>query len=108
MVFSFETEELQAICENEEEAKQKLSMTVAFALQRRLADLVSATTVMDLVAVNLTTFTDQDGQQLFGLELEDGYKLIFCSAHVIPKLLETGSLDWSKTKRVKILRISNQ
>lgn len=108
MVFSFETEELQAICENEEEAKQRLSMTVVLALQTRLADLVSATTVMDLVAGNPTAFTDRDGQQLFGLELEKGYKLIFCSAHVNPKLLETGLLDWSKTKRVKILRIDTQ
>lgn len=108
MVLSFETEELQAICENELEAKQKLGMTVANALQKRLADLVSATNVTDLVAGNPTPFTDQSNQQLFSLELVEDYKLVFCSAHVTSRLLQDGTIDWAKTKRVKILSICKQ
>jgi hypothetical protein len=41
------------------------------------------------------------------VDLCDGYRIVFDANHPNIPLTETGSIDWAKVSRIKILRIDN-
>lgn len=104
---SWDSLELRAICEIDLEAKQKLGMQDALSLQTRLADMVAATTVSDLLVGNPTPFLDSDGTVIFKMNVGSEHELFFGNAHPNPPLIE-GSLDWTRIRRIKILSIHKQ
>ena len=79
---------------------------MADKLRRRLADLRAAKTVKDLVAGRPREL-DRFDQQHIGIELCEGYRIVFCVNHNSVPMLKSNRVDWSKVSRVKILRIEN-
>ncbi|WP_073137573.1 hypothetical protein [Chryseolinea serpens] len=104
LVLSWDSLELRAICENELEAKQKLGMQVASILQTRLAELVAATTISDLLVGNPTPFPDSTGEVVYKINLGRDHELFFGNAHPNPPMIED-LLDWTRIRRIKILSI---
>jgi len=103
---AFDKKSLRQICENDEKAKHDLGVKVADKLRRRLADLRAAKTVKDLIAGRPHELDEPDDRHI-GVELCDGYRIVFCANHNSIPTLKPNRVDWSKVSRVKILRIEN-
>ena len=90
------------MCEAEEYAKEELGTEIAEALKHRLADLDVANSVNDLIA----GYPRRDqGSDHFLVNLADDYCLEFNANHLKNPLNKTGSIDWNKVSRVKIVDI---
>lgn len=105
MVLSWETLELRAICEIEEQAKELLGGSVAEVLKRRLADLSAYNNLAEVVVGNLRESTDHTGMFLFRLDLTDEYEIAFCCSQD-RQPVHNGSVQLDKVKRIKILSIA--
>jgi toxin HigB-1 len=103
---AFDKKSLRQICENDEKAKHDLGVKVADKLRRRLADLRAAKTVKDLVAGRPHELDGPD-QRHIGVELCEGYRIIFCANHNSIPMLKPNRVNWSRVSRVKVLRIEN-
>ena len=101
---SWDSLELRAICEIDLEAKQKLGMQDALSLQTRLAEMVAANTISDLLVGNPTPFLNSDGTVIYKLSIGSEHELSFGNAHPYPPMIEN-SLDWTRIRRIKILSI---
>ena len=101
---AFETRWLRTVCESESEAAQEFGPEVAEALRHRLADLRAATSPRDLVAGRLRPLKRTD-ENLLVVDLNDNYRMVFCSNHPKRQSKKSGRIDWSNVSRVKILRI---
>ncbi len=99
---AFANRSLRHICESELKAKRVLGVEVAKTLKHRLADLRAAISVKDLVAGRPR---ELQGSHSIELEVGEGVRLTFCANHDKAPLLPTGQTDWSRVRRVKILRI---
>jgi len=87
---------------------QVLGFPLAEKLKRRLADLVAVSFVADLFAL------PGQPRELIGnrsghivIDLINGQQLICQSGHVRTPLLQSGAVDWSRVRRVKILGLEN-
>jgi hypothetical protein len=100
---AFNSEQLRTMCENETAAKNQMGAAASDSLKHRLADLRSATSILDLVAGRPRFLEDTEEQMV--IDLDDGYHLLFCANHPNNPLTETGKLNWPRISRVKILRI---
>ncbi len=78
---------------------------MAERLKARLADLLAAGCLNDLVAGRPEA--SREGRQV-SVDLCDGMKLVFCVNHDVLPLTRGGAVDWSNVSRVKILRIGKQ
>jgi len=101
---SFANKALRELCESSVKADRKLGVDVANELRRRVADLRAATSVLDLlIGAPRETREDQ-----IALDVGPSFQLTFCANHnTVPKI-ESGSVDWSKVSRVKILSIESK
>ncbi len=99
---AFANRSLRHICESESKAKRVLGVEVARTLKHRLADLRAAISIEDLVAGRPHELQDSHSIEI---EIDEGVRLTFCANHNKEPLLPTGQTDWSKVRRVKILRI---
>lgn len=106
MELAFANKPLRQTCESESIARRDLGVRIAEKLKRRLADLRAAKSVTDLVAGRPRELEGSDGEH-YAVELRDGSRIVFCANHVTIPVLESGSVDWSKVNRVKILRIES-
>lgn len=107
MELAFETKELRSICESETCALLELGVVSAEALKHRLADLLAAQSVHDLMQLPMGLLYDgSEGINLF-FDLTCGKKLVFTNNHIKPPLLEEGRIDWTKVSRIRILAINN-
>ena len=70
----------------------------------RLADMEVARFVTDLVAGKPRELDGVRRGQI-SVDLCDGYCIIFCANHNEIPLMVSGSVDWSKVTRIKILNI---
>lgn len=100
VILAFSEKALRQLCLSESKARRVLGEQVAQRLKRRLADLSAAESVMDLVAGQPC---ELDNAQM-SLALCDGYHIFFCANSKVP-FLESGAVDWSHVRRIKILRI---
>lgn len=103
---AFDSKSLRSVCENEEDAQDKLGPSVAETLKHRLADLRAAISIRDLLVgkpriIKSTKF----GQEIVIVELGDGYQLVFGANHPNNPILENGDINWAKVSRIKILQI---
>lgn len=101
---AFETKALRDICEREASAKAKFDAPIAEYLQRRLADMRAAATVIELPAGRPHEVTES-GIQAMAVELGDDFRLIFCANHLRQPTTEVGGVDWADVSRIRILRI---
>jgi plasmid maintenance system killer protein len=104
---TFATKSLRQLCESEAAAKRELGADVAERLKRRLADLRAAAHVNDLVAGQPREIEGAHNRCI-AVHLYDGYRIVFCANHRTVPVLDSGSVDWSGVRRVKILGIERQ
>lgn len=109
MEFAFADVELRAMCLNEYRAQQTIGNAATAKLMSRLSDLAAAHTVSDVLALFRKSLrvSSEDPTQI-EVDLDEGWQLFFQSGHVKDRLLNTGKIDWSRTKRIKILGLERQ
>lgn len=106
LIIAFAEKSLRKLCENEEEAIDSFSDEVAKKLKSRLADLIAAETVAK-IPVGVPQEVQGSKEYCLAIEFFEGYRLVFCANHIKNPKLESGKVDWSKVKRVKILGIES-
>jgi len=92
------------MCEDEEKAMEVYGKDVSQKLRSRLADFLAAKNVNELCVGSPTQIT-YTSFPAYRVDLVDNYRLIFCSNHIKPVLLDTGLVDWSNVTYIKILAI---
>jgi hypothetical protein len=102
---AFESKELRDICESEAESKRVLGDDVAEMLRHRLADLDAATSPKDLLAGRPRLA--EDGQSMI-IDLCEGHRIVFTANHPDNPTTPGGDLDWTKVRRIRILRIESE
>lgn len=102
----FKDDELQRLGSIEKLQRRKLGANGAKRLKRRLADLMAATRVTDLVAGRPHPLTgDRAGQ--FAVGLDGGRRLVFEPAVDPPPLREDRSIAWDRVTSVRIVYIGD-
>ncbi|MCY3726604.1 MAG: hypothetical protein OXF95_08210 [Rhodobacteraceae bacterium] len=108
MKITFETDNLQELCESEKELKKTHGKNNAKRIKTALALLKSApnlSTVYNVKKFNLHQLSGtREGQ--FTLYLLDGKRLIFIPKSPVPRMSD-GGFDVKKITEVKILEIVN-
>lgn len=99
-------DDIRAICEQERAATKSFGRPCARKLRSRLADLIAAMNVQELVAGRPHPLKgDRSGQ--FSLDLHGGVRLVFEPANnPIPKH-DHGGIDWRRVTRVCIVFIGD-
>lgn len=106
MEITFGDNKLQKLCEQQVVAQRHLGPACARKLRSRLADLVSAGSVRDLVAGRPHPLKgDRAGE--FALDLEGAKRLVFKSANDPVPYKEDGSIDWANVAHVCIVFIGD-
>lgn len=97
---------LRELCERQATAERRLGRNGARRLQSRLADLLAAGRVTDLVAGRPHPLAgDRSGQ--FALDLDGGRRLVFEPDHDSVPRRSDGGIDWSRVTRVRIVFIGD-
>lgn len=104
MELAFETKSLRDICESETQAKREFPLPIVESLKRRLGDMRAAIAVVDLPAGQPHGLVIS-GLECMAVNLNDGYRVIFCANHTKKPITENGVVDWARVNRIKILRI---
>jgi proteic killer suppression protein len=99
-------DDLRKTCEQERSATKAYGRPCARKLRARLADLIAAMNVQELVAGRPHPLKgDRSGQ--FSLDLQGGVRLVFEPANdPIPKR-DDGGIDWRSVTRVRIVFIGD-
>ena len=93
---------LRALCEQQRLAVKKPGKPCARKLHSRLADLMAAAHVRELVAGHPHPLTgDRRGQ--FALSLYGGGRLVFEPDHEPVPILPDGGIDWAGVTRIRIV-----
>ena len=102
----FADEALEALCTTEKFQKKKLGKVGSKKLQSRLADIMAAHRVSDLVAGRPHPLHgDRAGQ--FALNLDGGRRIVFEPANEPLPLHTDQSIDWMRVTAVRIVFIGN-
>lgn len=104
MQLAFHSPWLRTICESERSAKDELGEAVAEVLKHRLADMVAATSVVDLVAGKPRILGGTATNQM-AVDLSEGFVITFAANHIKNPSTESGDVDWKRVSRIKILDI---
>lgn len=97
----FASAELERICTDPRRAIKKLGSPSAKKLRRRLADLMAAATVAELVAGRPHPLTGDRAGQL-AMNLHGGHRLVIESAHP-----DSEPRSWPAVSRVRIVFIGD-
>ena len=103
---AFASRSLRELCESAAKADRHFGAGVAQNLRRRLADLRAATTVKDLIAGRPREL-EGARRRCFAVDLSESSRLVFCANHRVMPTLRSGDVNWSRIRRVKILRIEH-
>ncbi|RUW71127.1 MULTISPECIES: killer suppression protein HigA [unclassified Mesorhizobium] len=101
---AFADKNLRSICESESAAIQSLGAAVAALLKHRLADLSAASSTVDLIAGDPQEIDGTDSG-LFAIQLANSVRMLFTANHQRTPRLNTGMVDWSAVRRIKIISI---
>lgn len=106
MELAFENTAIRNICEDEKEAERELGPSVSKFLQHRLADFNAAMNINDILVGNprICEYSLHDQKEMV-IDLHNDYRLIFSANHPQNPLDDIGRVDWTKVRRIKILRI---
>ena len=106
MEITFGDRKLQNLCEQEKVAQRNLGANCAKKLRTRLADLVAASCVTELLAGRPHPLKgDRAGE--FAVDLEGAKRLVFKPDNDPIPLTEDGSIDWSQVTAVCIVFIGD-
>jgi proteic killer suppression protein len=106
MEINFKDKKLKDLCEQQSLAQRKLGTKMAQKLKVRLADLMAASSVSELVAGRPHPLTG-DLAGLFALDLVQPQRLVFEPNHEPIPRTEDGGIDWSQVTRINILWIGD-
>jgi proteic killer suppression protein len=102
----FADDDLEALCSSEREQKRKLGTACAKKLRTRIAELMAAKYVGDLVAGRPHPLrNDREGQ--FAVDLEGGRRLVVEPADVPMPLRDDSSIAWDRVTEVRVVYIGN-
>lgn len=104
MEINFPTKELRALCEEESYAAQQLDMKVADALKRRLADIMAADTIHDVMAGN-PQLGSYDNVDCFHIDLGQNFRLTVASNRKADRTAGSGTVDWTRVRRVRVVAV---
>lgn len=104
MELAFETEDLRHMCEHEAVALKQLGQLAADALRNRLSDLHTADFI-DEVLAGRPRHISIDGIDCVQFDLAERYTLTVSPNHVPPRNAPDGQTDWSRVRRIKIIRV---
>lgn len=106
MEINIPDDDLRALCEQQRLAVRKLGEPCARKLRSRLADIVAAAHVRELVAGRPHPLTgDRQGQ--FALDLHGGVRLAFEPDHEPVPDFPDGGIDWVQVTRITIVFIGD-
>ncbi|MEM9538810.1 MAG: type II toxin-antitoxin system RelE/ParE family toxin [Cyanobacteria bacterium P01_E01_bin.42] len=106
MEITFKDKKLKKLCEQHTKATTTLGADGAKKLRTRLADLLAAESVQDLVAGHPHPLKgDRYGQ--FSVNLSKGKRLVFISANEPIPQKEDESIDWAQVTKVCIVFIGD-
>ncbi len=106
MEITFKGKKLRKLCQEQREAQKQLGEKCARKLRTRLADLMAAEAVTDLITGRPHPLKgDRAGE--FALDLDGGKRLVFESANEPVPLNEDNSIDWSKVTSIRIVFIGD-
>lgn len=101
MEFGFATKGLRRTCEQDAWARRELGDEAAIALQRRLADLEAAETIIELQWLNIDFGENNDA----AIEFHPGYWLTILAIRGAVDMDRTQNVDWKTVDRVKLTGI---
>ncbi len=106
MEITFDNQKLQNLCEQPVLAQRKLGISCSKKLQSRLADLMVARIVRELITGDPHPLK---GNRLgeFSVKLEEGNRLVFKSGNDPIPLNPDESIDWSSVTRICIVFIGD-
>jgi hypothetical protein len=98
---SFQDERIRQLCVSAQEASEELGGELAAKLHGRLADMMSAHCLAELIAGNPRQTASGD----FIVTLGEGFDLRFRPVHRPLPTLASGDADLERIRRVKLLSI---
>ena len=99
-------DDIRALCAQQRLAVRKLGAPCARKLRSRLADLLAAAHVRELVAGRPHPLTgDRLGQ--FAVDLHGGVRLVLEPAHNPVPSLADGGIDWEQVTQITIVYIGD-
>lgn len=104
MDLAFNDKTIREACEKEAVAQKRYGINVAKSLKNRLTDLYVADWIEEIPATPV--FFLDGTESKCKISLQDGFYIILSCAHVKPPILEDGSINWKKVRKIKILSIS--
>lgn len=104
MDVAFADKSMRNLCESDSKATRTLGADVASTLKARLADLLAAEHVGELVSGAPRTL---DGTLHGHLTMELGPKIgiLLAINHTMPPTDASGQIDWARVRRLKVIRI---
>lgn len=102
----FQDDSLEDLCREERKQKKELGADCAKKLRARLADLVAAARVTDLVAGKPHPL-DKDLAGKFAVSLDGGRRLVFEPAHDPLPVKEGGGIDWASVTVIRIVFVGD-
>lgn len=106
MELAFRTRTLRSICQDEEVAAAALDPVVLDHLRNRLADLLAASSIEELI-VGQPRVEDGDPPRLV-VELGPSHQLICSPNHLKSSPTPGGDLDWRRVRRLQIIAIEER
>ena len=106
MEITFDNQKLQNLCQQPALAQRKLGKSCSKKLQSRLADLMAARTVRELITGDPHPLKGNRSGE-FSVKLEGGNRLVFIVANEPVPFNPDGSIDWSSVTRVCIVFIGD-
>lgn len=104
MELSFSDKSLRDLCYSDFLAQDTYGPEVAQKLKNRVADFAAAQTVSDLFLLPgrpQELMGDRQGQM--SLELAGGFRLFFRSGHLDERTDQSGKIDWTRVRRIKLI-----
>lgn len=102
----FAGDDLERLCSTQREQNKRLGGKGAKKLRTRLADLMAASTVTDLVTGRPHPLKgDRAGQ--FAVDLDGGRRLVFEPAHEPIPQRDDGSVAWAQVTAVRVVLIGD-
>jgi toxin HigB-1 len=106
MKITFENEDYKTLCEQSNVAQRKLGPKMAKKLRARLAELMAASSVVELCTGHPHPLKgDRAGQ--FALDLGKMHRLVFEPDHDPVPFKDDGGIDWSQVTQVCIVWIGD-
>lgn len=101
---SFQDEELRQLCESSADTEHGLGVSGARNLQARLADIISAENMRELIVGKARTPAGYD-EDYFIVDIGESRVVLLKSIHAKRPISDLGGIDLSRVTRVKIVGI---